>query len=441
MSKKVYVLGHKNPDTDSFCAASAYARLKNRIGEEQVVAGRLGEPSTETRWVYEFWKEQFPEFVADVKLHAKDIMNQDLLVVNNGTSLLEVGEKIRATKNNHAFVCCTEGKPMGIVTLGDLGEFCLEKVTENASATAVDVNAILHQPVSDLMKTELVAIDEEADMEKVKSIVLNHRFRSFPVVSADHKVIGTISRQEIITAKPKQVILVDHNERSQAVSGIDEAEVIEVVDHHRIGDIQTSGPIFFRVEPVGCSCTVVANLYRMYGLEPEPSYAGLMLSAIISDTVLFRSPTCTKEDVRVAEDLAKICGVDLQEYGMQLLGSSSPLTSNTATEVLNTDLKDFKLGNKLLMIGQVMMTDNAKFRERKEELLEEMRATLKKNNADFVGLMCTNILEEATYFLVVGDEEIAEKSFGKKVEAHEVHLPGVLSRKKQIVPPVTKALS
>ncbi|OEF97028.1 putative manganese-dependent inorganic diphosphatase [Desulfuribacillus alkaliarsenatis] len=441
MSEKVYVLGHKNPDTDSFCAAVSYARLKNRLGDEKVVAGRLGDASAETSWVFDYWKQELPEFVADVKLRAKDIMNKEMLVVAKRDSLKSVGEKIHNTESNHAFVCCTEGKAQGIVTLGDLGAFCLEKVTKSQAGEDVNANEILEQPVSDLMSTQMVAIDAEAEMDKIKSVVLNNRFRSFPVVNKDNQLIGSISRQEVITAKPKQVILVDHNEKSQAVSGIDEADVIEVVDHHRIGDVQTMGPIFFLVEPVGCSCTVVAKLYKMNGLEPEPEQAGLMLSAIISDTVLFRSPTCTDEDVKVAEELAAICGVDLQAYGMELLGSSSPLTSNTATEVLNTDLKEFSLGGKSLMIGQVMMTDNQKFRERKQELLEEMQKTLNNNELDFVGLMCTNILEEATYFLALGDTEIAEKAFGKPVQDDEVHLPGVLSRKKQIVPPITKALT
>ncbi len=441
MKDTVYVLGHKNPDTDSFSAAVTYARLKNRLGEEHVLPGRLGNASSETGWLFDYWKVDLPDFVADVKLRAKDIVNRDIVIVNQTDSLKVAGEHIRQASGNHAFVADDQQKIVGMVTLGDLGEYCLQQVISAQSADGLDSKMILDKPVSELMKTNLIEIDPDAEMDAVKATVLNHRFRCFPVLNQERQLLGTISRQELITAKPKQVILVDHNERSQAVPGIDEAEVVEVVDHHRIGDVQTNGPIFFMVEPVGCTCTIVAKLYRTYGIEPEPAYAGLMLSAIISDTILFRSPTCTEEDIRIAEELAKICGVDLQQYGMELLGSSSPISNNTATEVLNTDLKEFSLGDKSLMIGQVMMTDNDKFRERKQELLQEMRKTLNNHELDFVGLMCTNILEEATYFLAVGDTAIAEKAFGKQVVDDEIHLPGVLSRKKQIVPQVTKALS
>ena len=441
MSQKVYVLGHKSPDTDSLAAAATYARLKNRLGDDRVTPGRLGKPSTETQWVFDYWKIDVPEYVEDVKLRAKDIMNKELLVVDRQRSLQETSEKIREAKGSHAFVCDAEGKVEGLVTLGDLGDFCLEKLTETQSSGLFDANVILEHPVNILMNSELVAIDSDMEIDKVKSVVLDHRYRCFPVINEQKQILGSISRHDLISAKPKQIILVDHNERSQAVTGIDQAEVIEVVDHHRIGDVQTTGPIFFMVEPVGCTCTIVAKLYRTYGINPEPEYAGLMLSAIISDTILFRSPTCTEEDKRIADELAEICGVDLQEYGMQLLGSSSPMTTNTAAEVLGTDLKEFSLGDKHLMIGQVMMTDNVRFRERKLELLDEMRKTLHNKELDFVGLMCTNILEETTYFLAVGDTAIAEKAFGKPVIDDELHLPGVLSRKKQIVPYVTKVLS
>ncbi len=441
MSEKIYVLGHKSPDTDSLAAAATYARLKNRLGDERVTPGRLGKANTETQWVFDYWKVDVPEYVEDVKLRAKDIMNRELLIVDRQHSLQETSEKIRQAQGSHAFVCDADGKAEGMVTLGDLGDFCLEKLTETQAKAVCDAQAILGQPVSSLMNAELVTIDADMEMDKIKSVVLDHRYRCFPVINEQKQILGSISRHDLISAKPKQVILVDHNERSQAVTGIDEAEVIEVVDHHRIGDVQTTGPIFFMVEPVGCTCTIVAKLYRTYGLQPEPAYAGLMLSAIISDTVLFRSPTCTEEDKRIAEELAAICGVNLQEYGMQLLGSSSPMTTNSASEVLNTDLKGFSLGDKHLMIGQVMMTDNTRFRERKTELLDEMRKTLQNNELDFIGLMCTNILEETTYFLVIGDTSLAEKAFGKPVVDDEIHLPGVLSRKKQIVPHVTKVLS
>jgi len=441
MENKVYVLGHKNPDTDSIAAAATYARLKNLIGETNVAAGRLGAPSTETSWVFDYWKVDMPEYVADVKLRAKHIMDENLLIVDKNNTLKEVRDKIHASDNSNAFVCCADNKATGIVTLGDLGDYCLDQIAEQDANENIDVKAILNHPVANLMRTELVTIDAGLELDKVKSTVLNHRYRCFPVIDSDEQVIGSISRHDIISAKPKQVILVDHNEKSQAVLGIDEAEVIEVIDHHRIADVQTMGPILFVVEPVGSTCTVVAKMYRTHGVTPEPAYAGLMLSAIISDTILFRSPTCTPEDVKVAEELASICGVNIQEYGMQLLGASSPITTSTATEVLNTDLKEFALGDKHLMIGQVMMTDNNKFNERKQELLDEMRKTLNNKELDFIALMCTNILEEATYLLLIGDTEIAENAFGKKVKDDEIYLPGVLSRKKQIVPQVTKALS
>lgn len=440
MSEKIYCHGHRNPDTDSICSAVAYARLKNRIGMDNVVPARLGDANSETSWVFDYWELDLPEFLADVKLRARDFMDKNLLIVDKNETIRDVRNKINQSEASNAFVCRHDNRVTGLVTLGDLGDYCLDQLVAGTNGRKLDAEAIVNEKIVNLMRTELVTIDADMEMDKVKATVLEHRFRNFPVVDGTGQIVGSISRQDLISAKPKQIILVDHNEKSQSVLGIDEAEVIEVVDHHKVGDVQTMGPIHFIIEPVGCTSTIISKLYKTHGLTPEPAYAGLMLSAIISDTVLFRSPTCTPEDIKIAEELAAICGVDIQEYGMELLGASSPLTSSTASQVLNTDLKEFVYGDLHIAVGQVMMTDNKKFLERKGELLAEMTTVLNNRELTLVGLMCTNILEETTYLLTVGDDSIPEKAFGKKPVDNEVVLPGVLSRKKQIVPQISKIL-
>lgn len=236
------------------------------------------------------------------------------------------------------------------------------------------------------------------------------------------------------------VMLVDHNEPQQSLDNIDEFEILSVVDHHRIANFETAGPLYYRAEPVGCTNTIIFKIYKEHGIDVPKDIAGLMLSAIISDTLLFKSPTCTAEDERAAQELAEIAEVDLQAYGMKMLKAGTNVNSKSAQDILNGDAKSFEMGDKTVRIGQVNVVDVQELLQRKDELIE----LAEKNNAaegyDLTLLLITNILESDTVGLVVGSGiETVEAAFNETVTDHQIKLPGVVSRKKQVVPPLTDA--
>lgn len=236
------------------------------------------------------------------------------------------------------------------------------------------------------------------------------------------------------------VMLVDHNEPQQSLDNIDEFEILSVVDHHRIANFETAGPLYYRAEPVGCTNTIIFKIYKEHGIDVPKDIAGLMLSAIISDTLLFKSPTCTAEDERAAQELAEIAEVDLHAYGMKMLKAGTNVNSKSAQDILNGDAKSFEMGDKTVRIGQVNVVDVQELLQRKNELIE----LAEKNNAaegyDLTLLLITNILESDTVGLVVGSGiETVEAAFNETVNDYQIKLPGVVSRKKQVVPPLTDA--
>lgn len=235
--------------------------------------------------------------------------------------------------------------------------------------------------------------------------------------------------------------LVDHNEAQQSVPGREKATIISVIDHHRIANFETAEPLLYRAEPVGCSNTIIYKLYGEAGVDIPKNIAGLMLSAIISDTLLLKSPTCTPEDEKALKALADIAGVDVQTYGLDLLKAGTNLASKSNEDLLNMDAKSFPMGDKTVRIGQVNTVDTNEILARKDDLLCLMAETNGREGYDLFLLLATDILENDSLALVVGDgAEAVEVAFGEKIADQVVQLPGVVSRKKQVVPPLTKAL-
>jgi manganese-dependent inorganic pyrophosphatase len=304
---KVYVTGHKSPDTDSIAAAISYSYLKRQLGMD-AVAARAGEPNKETKFALDYFKVEAPELLTSV-----------------------------ARKN--------------------------------------------------------------PDDEKTK------------------------------------VILVDHNESKQCVDGIKDADVLELIDHHRLGDFETDTPIFILIRPVGCVNTVIWGLYKQNHVQPSKEVAGMMLSAIISDTVLFRSPTCTDEDKQAVKELAEIAGVDYEKYGMDMLKAGADISDYSAEKLAHNDTKEFEAGGKVFSCGQISVMDLAPIDAKKADIMKELEATKAAKNYEASYLMVTNILTEDTYlWFTDGAEAAAEKAFGKKAENGMVYLPKVMSRKKQVAP-------
>ena len=304
---KVFVTGHKSPDTDSIAAAISYSYLKRQLGMD-AVAARAGEPNKETKFALDYFKVEAPVLLTNV-----------------------------ARKS-----------------------------------------------------------DED---EKTK------------------------------------LILVDHNESKQCVDGIKDAEVLELIDHHRLGDFETESPIFILIRPVGCVNTVIYGLYKQNGVKPSKEVAGMMLSAIISDTVLFRSPTCTEEDKKAVKELAEIAGVDYEKYGMDMLKAGADISDYPAEKLAHNDTKEFEAGGKTFSCGQISVMDVEPINAKKADIMKALEATKAEKNYEASYLMVTNILTEDTYlWFTEGAEAAAEKAFGKKAENGMVYLPKVMSRKKQVAP-------
>ena len=239
----------------------------------------------------------------------------------------------------------------------------------------------------------------------------------------------------------KEIILVDHNERTQTADGFEEAKVLELIDHHRISNFNVDEPLYARVEPVGCTATIILKLFKENGLAPSKETAGLMLSAIISDTLLFKSPTCTQCDAKAGKELAEIAVVDLKEYGLEMLKAGTALGDKSEAELLNMDMKIFEIDGEKIGVAQVNTVNEAEVLERKEKLLAEIDNIIAKEGLKFFMLAITNILTNDSTALVSGNgNDIIEKAFGEKVDSNLVTLKGVVSRKKQIIPPLTKAI-
>ena len=239
----------------------------------------------------------------------------------------------------------------------------------------------------------------------------------------------------------KEIILVDHNERTQTADGFEEAKVLELIDHHRISNFNVDEPLYARVEPVGCTATIILKLFKENGLAPSKETAGLMLSAIISDTLLFKSPTCTQCDAKAGKELAEIAGVDLKEYGLEMLKAGTALGDKSEAELLNMDMKIFEIDGAKIGVAQVNTVNEAEVLERKEKLLAEIDNIIAKEGLKFFMLAITNILTNDSAALISGDgNDVVEKAFGEKVDSNLVTLKGVVSRKKQIIPPLTKAI-
>ena len=274
-------------------------------------------------------------------------------------------------------------------------------------------------------------------LDDVKETMLKSRYRSYPILDGEGKVAGTISRYHLLQPRRKRIVLVDHNEIGQSVAGLDQAEVIAVVDHHRLADIQTGYPVYVRNEPVGSTNTIIATMFQENGLMPGEKLAGLMAAAILSDTVMFKSPTTTPRDRRMAERLARIAGLDLERLGQEVFSASSP--DKAPDVLLKTDLKEFNLGDHYVIISQITTLDSESVLTRKAELLAEMEKLQKERKADMILLMVTDVLREGTDLLFLGDGEVIRQAFElRAVQVNHVFIPGLVSRKKQMVPALTQ---
>ena len=293
-----------------------------------------------------------------------------------------------------------------------------------------------------MVQKNLLYFNLNTSVEAATKRMASVRFRYFPILDDEGKYVGVVSRRNMMNLRKKQLILVDHNEKSQAVDGIDQAEVLEIIDHHRIGSMETDGPVYFRNVPVGCTCTIIYQMYRENGVELDRSTAGLLLSAILSDTLMFRSPTCTPLDEQAGRELAKLTGVDLEQYANAMFEAGGDVTGRTAEEVFNTDYKIFNSGEVRFGVGQGSYLTE-KNRKASEALIGPyLQTALEKQGLDYIFYMFTDVRNSSTELLMAGKgaESLVEKAFDTTVTDGMAVLPGVISRKKQMVPVLINAI-
>ena len=544
MKDIIYVTGHKNPDSDSICAAYAYAEFKNKIGETETVACRLGNVNQETQFILDYFEAEAPKFLNTVKLKVEDLQFDNISPISPDISLKTAWTIMRdkniktlpvADENDHllgvlsvanltscymdiwdnrilsksnttldnivdtlsAKICyvnedikffpgkiaVTAMQPDTMTEHIEEGDIAIVGDREEAQSALINLNVSLmivtggyapsekiinlakehgvtvivtqHDsftasrlivqsiPVGYVMvKENIVSFTTDDLVDDIKGVMAETRFRSYPVLDENGRVVGTVSRYHLISNHKKKVIQVDHNERGQSVDGLEDAEVVEIIDHHRVADIQTNNPIYFRNEPVGSTSTIVAKCFFENGIRPSRKAAGLLCGAIISDTLLFRSPTCTPQDKYICKKLAEIAGINIEEFAKEMFKAGTSLKGKTVEQIFNTDFKPFTIEGTKVGISQVNTMDIEGFMPLKEEMLNYMDQKAKEAGLEMVMLLLTDILNEGSEILVTGAKpEIVEKAFKVTLKDKGAFLPGVLSRKKQVVPPITNAIT
>lgn len=296
--------------------------------------------------------------------------------------------------------------------------------------------------VKNLMtKDNLISFSSEDLLAKIKRAMSTSRYRAYPVIGPDKKLLGLLSRYHLISNKKKKMILVDHNERSQSADGIEESEILEIIDHHRVADVFTGQPIYFRNEPVGSTATIVATIFFENGLEPSQQIAGILAAAIISDTLFFKSPTSTPSDKAILEKLTPLAKINPEKFAMEMFRAGTSLKGRTAEDLLKSDLKVFTAGDEKIAVSQVYTLDPSGLEDQKELLLNLMEEKAESLAYSVYALMLTDIFNESSEMIMAGkNKERAAQAFGKTLKNGSFDAPGVLSRKKQVIPIISNIL-
>ena len=543
---RIFIIGHKNPDTDSICSAIAYADIKNRTSQgKKYIAKRAGQINEETEYVLKYFNVPAPGYMPNVGTQVKDMdihvcpdadrsmslkSAWDLMRKNNIVTLpirkedgsleglITIGDiattymgttdsrLLSSARTQYSRIAetlsgkvaegdeqgyFTEGKilvgtanphMMGkyiekndMIIMGDREEDHLEAIQHGVSCIIVGMNIqvsekvrmlarekkiviiqspfdtftiarLINQsiPVSHIMKKDnLVTFSTEDYTDDIQEVMVKNRHRAFPVVDSKGKCIGTISRRNFLDMHKKRVILVDHNERDQAADNIEKAEIMEIIDHHKLGSLETIKPISFRNQPVGCTGTIMYQIYGDQKLEISPVIAGLLCAAIISDTLMFRSPTCTLQDKMAAGALALIADIDIQKFSRDMFRAGSNLKDKAPEEIFYQDYKKFIAEDDTTFgVGQISSMDDDELAIIKNKLAPFLVNECGRNNISMVYFMLTNILEESTELLYFGEgsDELIEMAFKIKPKNGSFLLPGVVSRKKQLIPAMMEAI-
>ncbi len=377
-----------------------------------------------------------------------DVFTTDSIM--NDTVLSPLDIVITGSKEELVLSAINTGAGCVIITQQDMDAIPLSKLQNCSCAVICTPHSffttikMISQCISvkELIRNNnVVYFGTDDTLDEIKEIMLKSPYRSFPVVDEEGQVRGIISKRHLIDIKKKKVILVDHNEKTQSAVGIEQAEILEIIDHHRIANIDTQIPVFLYSEPVGCTCTIIANMFEQHHITPSKAIAGIMLSAILSDTLLFKSPTCTDKDIQTAKKLAKLAEVDILQYGRDLLIFGTSLEDLSAKEILHIDMKRFVLAKYNISVSQINTGDFKSLFDIKDALFSEMQHLATQNSLDIIILMVTDIVLGGTELIVYGRERwIAEHAFNISKNDISIFLPGVYSRKQQIIPKLMMAI-
>lgn len=374
-----------------------------------------------------------PELMVDY------VAQNDMVIVGNRFESQFFSVEIGAS----CIILCTNSEPNDTIIERAKKKGCIVLSSPYDSYT---VARLINQsmPVDFFMTAHnLLSFSLDDYTDDVKEVMAKERHRYFPVLDQDGRYIGQISKRSFLAAEKKQLILVDHNEKNQAVEGIESADILEVVDHHRLGGLESINPVFFRNQPLGCTATIVYQLYRENGVEIERSIAGLLCSAILSDTLMFRSPTCTEVDCEAANALAEIAGIDIPQYAQQMFEAGSDLSSRSTEEIFYQDYKTFSTAGANFGVGQITSVSESGLRQQIPALQAFMKEKVEKNPDTMLFFLLTNIIEESSIVLCCGgqSEEILKQSNHlEQIPADGLLVPGMVSRKKQFLPSIIATL-
>lgn len=369
------------------------------------------------------------------------------------SELLHEGDIVMVTNRYEAQVCAIDyGARCLVVCTGASVPDILIKRAEAAGCSVITTHfdtyaaarlISMAAPIRHFMLTKnLVTFNINTPVEEARKVMASLHHRYFPILDADGRYCGLLSRRNLLNMHRKRVILVDHNEESQAVDGLEEAEILEIIDHHRLGKLETSGPVYFRNEPVGCTATIIYTMFHEYNVEIPKEIAGLLLSAILSDTLEFHSPTCTSIDKSAAEDLAAIAGVDIDAYSTEMFEAGEDLNGRSGEDLLYTDYKEYAIGDTSICVGQGFFLSKVNFNKAKKLVAQFLPEALAHSNSKMIFYMLTSIPKQGTYLLYAGEgaSELISDAFHVDAKNGTSILPGVVSRKKQFIPPLRERI-
>ena len=372
-------------------------------------------------------------------LMEKIIENDDLVILGNRYEVQLCAIELNVSC---IIVCLNAPVSKTILKLAEERDIVVIATPHDAFTAARLINQSI--PVKYFMnsKENLTVFKTKDNVEEIKGIITSKRTRDFPVLDDEGKYYGFISSRRLMEASKRKVILVDHNEKTQAVDGIEQAEILEIIDHHRLGGIETLGPVYFRNQPVGCTATIVYSLYKENHIVPDKTIASLLCAAIISDTLFFRSPTCTLVDEYTAKELSQIAELDLKELAANMFKAGSDLRGKSAEEICYQDFKQFAAGEVKFGVGQVNCMSSEEIEELKAVMVPYLEQVAKKQKLDMVFFMLTNVMEVGTELLCCGKnaKELAIKAFKLPNNTENIYLQDVVSRKKQLIPAFVDSL-